>query len=57
MPLKRIADLPAPKSDVIPCYHIDHNPPKHIVLEDGVYEHVCSQCGYKTVFTVFRPTF
>ena len=51
MPLKKISDLPTA------CTSPDHNPPTHICLENGVYEHTCSQCGHKTVFTVRGPTF
>lgn len=48
MPTKKIADLPANER----CMSPDHNPPAHQVFLDGVYEHVCSRCGWRTVFTV-----
>ena len=47
--VKKIADLP--KS----CLHPQHNPPGHMVYEDGVYEHVCPACGKVQRFTVRRP--
>lgn len=36
----------------LPCTSPDHEPPSHIVLESGIYEHICSSCGHKVVFTV-----
>lgn len=50
MPLKKIANVP------IPCNHPEHEPPTHIVLRPGVYEHTCPACGTKRVFTV-NPIF
>lgn len=46
MPLKKIADAPRP------CAAPDHNPPMHIVLEPGTYQHTCSGCGHTVTFTV-----
>ncbi len=43
---KRIGDVPKP------CLHPKHNPPAHIVLKPGVYEHVCPGCGKRTVVNV-----
>ena len=34
------------------CLNPEHNPPTHIVLSPGTYEHVCPGCGKKTVFEV-----
>jgi hypothetical protein len=31
----------------------DHNPPSMMAWPPGVYEHTCSACGYKTIFTVY----
>lgn len=50
MPTRKIADLPAP------CLDSEHNPPTHIALERGVYEHVCPACGEKRQFVVETPT-
>ena len=50
MPTRKISDLP------IPCVDPDHNPPAHMVYDNGVYEHVCRACGKKVIFTVNRPT-
>lgn len=44
MGLKKIADLPRQQF----CRHPEHNPPGHIVLSPGVYEHTCPGC--KSVF-------
>ena len=58
MPTRRLPDpvegtwLPRPE----PCHHPDHNPPSHMVFEPGTYEHECSGCGKKLVFTVPRIT-
>jgi len=35
-----------------PCNHPEHYPPNNIVLEPGVYEHVCPACGARFVFEV-----
>lgn len=37
--MKKIADLP------LDCRNVNHNPPSHQVLEDGIYEHRCPGCG------------
>lgn len=34
------------------CIHPEHNPPSHIVLSPGVYEHECPGCGAKTIFRI-----
>ena len=38
--------------DIKPCLHLEHGPPRHIVLGPGTYEHICPACGKRTVFTV-----
>ena len=38
------------------CRHPEHNPPMHIVLEPGRWEHTCPACGNKTIFTIPRVT-
>jgi hypothetical protein len=48
MTLKKLADAP------VPCFDPEHNPPSHIVLEPGTWEHTCPGCGKKTVFRVER---
>lgn len=50
MTLKKIKDLQKP------CAHPEHNPPSHIVLQPGVYEHICPGCGEKKTFEVARAT-
>lgn len=45
--MKRIGDIP------IPCRHPEHDPPEHIVLPPGFYEHECPACGRKIQFTVW----
>jgi len=50
MPTRKITELPRP------CASPDHKPPMHMYFENGVYEHTCSACGHKTVFTVNHPT-
>lgn len=49
--LKKIKDLPKEQA----CISSEHNPPMHIVLEDGVYEYICPQCGHRRTFTVNKP--
>lgn len=44
--LKKIADLPKT------CMSPEHNPPGHIVLSPGIWEHTCPGCGDTTTFTV-----
>jgi hypothetical protein len=46
--LKKIAD---PEKH---CRHPEHEPPTHIVLEPGTWEHTCPGCGCKRVFVVGR---
>lgn len=53
MPLRRIGDVRETK----PCRHPEHNPPMHIVLPDGVYEHECPSCHSRQIFTVEKPRF
>jgi hypothetical protein len=53
MPTRRIGDEIPNKI----CFSKDHEPPQHQLFDNGVYEHVCSACGHKTIFTVNRPTF
>ncbi len=53
MPTKKIADIPLSQQ----CRHPDHNPPSHMVLEDGIYEHTCAGCGHRQRFLVSKPTF
>jgi len=48
MPTRKIKDF----SRKAICRHPDHNPPMHVVLEPGIYEHTCSGCGATQVFVV-----
>ena len=48
MGLRKIKDIPPA------CRHPEHNPPTHIVLEPGEYEHTCPGCGEKIKFIVQR---
>ena len=47
---RKIADLP--ESDR--CRSKQHNPLDMIVLQPGIYEYTCPDCGHVTTFTV-RP--
>lgn len=49
MSLVKIGDIKPP------CMNPSHNPPMHIVLSPGVYEHTCPGCGAKQRFTVAGP--
>lgn len=46
MTLKKIKDAPRP------CLSPGHEPPMHIVLEPGTYQHKCDACGKVKEFTV-----
>ena len=46
MPIRKIADHSAT------CKNPDHNPPTHIYLEPGIWEHQCPQCGKKTIINI-----
>lgn len=46
MTLRKIKDAPKP------CFHTEHRPPMHIVLQPGTYEHICPGCGQTIIFTV-----
>lgn len=34
------------------CSNPEHNPPSHIVLDPGIYEHTCPSCGKTEQFEV-----
>lgn len=38
------------------CVHREHEPPRYIVLEPGMYEHTCPGCKRKTYFRVVGVT-
>ena len=44
--LRKIADAKPP------CLSPEHNPPSHISLPPGTYEHTCPACGETTTFEV-----
>ncbi len=48
MTLRKIAPAPWLRT----CRHPEHDPPRHVVLSPGVWEHTCPGCGHRTVFTV-----
>lgn len=49
----KISEPPAEKK----CRSKEHTPPMHIVLEPGVYEYECPDCGEKKIINVApRPT-
>lgn len=53
MPLRKIADWKEREY----CRDPGHDPPTHIVLEPGIYEHECPRCGLKQpVIVPPRPT-
>ncbi len=47
---RKIAELPNA------CNHPEHNPPMHMVYENGIWEHICPACGNLQIFTVNKPT-
>jgi hypothetical protein len=58
--VRRIGDLPEPGRYVLArptCHHAEHNPPTHMVLRPGIYEHTCPGCGVATMFTVHGGAF
>lgn len=52
MPTRKLSDLPRQY-----CTDREHEPPAHMVYENGLYEHECPSCGNKIRFTVNKPTF
>lgn len=50
MPTRKIRDLDPQEV----CRHPEHNPPKHMLFEDGIYEHECPECHRKVEFVVRR---
>lgn len=46
MTLRKLADEP------MPCAHPEHEPPKHIMLSPGTYEHTCPSCLARVIFQV-----
>lgn len=53
MGIRKIADLPAHET----CRDSEHNPPTHIYLSNGVYEHTCPSCKHTMQFTVRHPSY
>lgn len=51
--LRKIRDLSPEETCVSPA----HNPPMHIVLDDGVYEYTCPACGKTITFVVNKPKY
>lgn len=48
--MRKIGDVPRARQT---CNHPEHDPPKHIVLEPGIYEHVCPKCGQRKEVTIW----
>lgn len=48
MTIKKIETWPKIKQRLNP----EHNPPTHICLEPGSYEHTCPGCGKTQQFTI-----
>ena len=46
--IRKIADLPEV------CMDDEHEPPRYMVLQPGIYEHTCPACGEVQRFTVQR---
>jgi hypothetical protein len=46
--MRKIRSIP----DVRACRHPRHDPPMHISLSPGIYEHSCPRCGVATVVTI-----
>ena len=56
MPFRKIDEKDSKWKKLNLCRHPEHNPPGHIVLEDGTYEYECPACGKITIIHVNRPT-
>jgi len=59
MPTYKIRELPVepPHQPVDSgCRDPDHDPPRNMVFEPGVWRHVCPSCGHEQTFTVARPS-
>lgn len=39
------------------CLHPSHNPPMFMVLEEGIWEYTCPNCGKTQIINVYKPTF
>lgn len=57
MPTRKIADLHEFKPILQPCLHPKHEPPRHQVYENGIWQHECPGCHSKQIFTVNKPSF
>lgn len=55
MPTRKIEDFRKLWHKPALCNSPDHNVPNMQVFENGVYEHECSACGRKYIFTVSNP--
>lgn len=57
MTLRKVGDNPDWMTErQSECRSPSHDPPSMIVLENGLWEHTCPDCGKKTAFRVNRPT-
>jgi hypothetical protein len=54
MPFKKIEEPDKWNPGPEPCWHPEHNPPMHIVLEPGTYAYTCPGCG-NTITLVIPP--
>ena len=52
MSTRKIADLK--RKDT--CRDPEHEPPKMMVFEEGIWEHICPSCGKRQTFRVENPT-
>jgi len=56
MTIRRIADEELTWLPCDVCRHPDHNPPSHMYLPNGQYEHECPGCKSITRLAVNHPT-
>lgn len=52
MTIKKIEDKPFIIKGKEPCKSPEHEPPTHVSLQPGTYEHKCPLCGDVRVFRV-----
>lgn len=52
MPTRKIGELPKDFMFPARCTHPEHDPPKHMVYQQGIYEHECPGCHRVVQFVV-----
>lgn len=50
--IRKLPEKTAEEEKMDKCFHPEHNPPMHIVLQPGEHTWKCPSCGKETTFIV-----